>query len=223
MKNIIWGIVLVIVGIFIGLYSLDIIDFNIFFSGWWTLFIIIPSLINLFQDEDKTGSIIGLFIGIFLLLGMQNVIDFSVIWKLLLPTILVILGLSLVFKNSFDKQISKTIQEKNKDFKDNEYCATFSEQKLDFDNEKFTGATLNAIFGGIKLDLRKAKIKEDVLIDATSIFGGITLYLPKDIKVKVKQNAIFGGVSGIKKNNLDDSTITIYVSATCLFGGIELK
>ena len=41
-KSIIWGLALVAFGIILGLKSLKIIDFDIFFDGWWTLFIIIP-------------------------------------------------------------------------------------------------------------------------------------------------------------------------------------
>ena len=48
-KNIIWGIVLVIIGIIFGLNALEITNINIFFSGWWTLFIIVPSFIDLFN------------------------------------------------------------------------------------------------------------------------------------------------------------------------------
>jgi len=44
----------------IGLNALNITDINFFFTGWWTLFIIIPSLIGLFndKDQDKTGNLI---------------------------------------------------------------------------------------------------------------------------------------------------------------------
>ena len=62
--NILWGIVLIILGLIIGANALGIADINIFFDGWWTLFIIIPCFIGLFKEREKTGNIIGLFIGI---------------------------------------------------------------------------------------------------------------------------------------------------------------
>ena len=45
--NILWGLVFIAVGLIIGLNAMGITNINIFFKGWWTLFIIIPSLINL--------------------------------------------------------------------------------------------------------------------------------------------------------------------------------
>lgn len=222
-KNILWGIVLVIIGVIIGLNTIGITDIDIFFDGWWTLFIIVPCFIGLFTNKDKTGNIIGLLVGVILLLGMQNIIDFNLIWKLLLPSIIVIIGLSLIFKNTFNNKINNEIKKlNNKNTKDNEYCATFSGQRIDFPNEEFKGATLNSVFGSITCDLRGAKIKEDVVINASSVFGGIDIIVPDDVNIKIKSNSIFGGVNNKKKNNTDKK-YTIYVNASCLFGGVDIK
>ena len=222
-KNILWGIILVIIGVMIGLNTIGITDIDIFFDGWWTLVIIVPCFIGLFTNKDKTGNIIGLLVGVILLLGMQNIIDFNLIWKLLLPSIIVIIGLSLIFKNTFNSKINNEIKKlNNKNTKDNEYCATFSGQRIDFPNEEFKGATLNSVFGSITCDLREAKIKEDVVINASSVFGGIDIIVPDDVNIKIKSNSIFGGVNNKKKNN-EDKKYTIYVNASCLFGGVDIK
>lgn len=222
-KNILWGIILVIIGVIIGLNTIGITDIDIFFDGWWTLVIIVPCFIGLFTNKDKTGNIIGLLVGVILLLGMQNIIDFNLIWKLLLPSIIVIIGLSLIFKNTFNSKINNEIKKlNNKNTKNNEYCATFSGQRIDFPNEEFKGTTLNSVFGSITCDLREAKIKEDVVINASSVFGGIDIIVPDDVNIKIKSNSIFGGVNNKKKNN-EDKKYTIYVNASCLFGGVDIK
>ena len=61
-------------------------------------------------------------------------------------------------------------------------------------NEKVTGATATAIFGGVDLDLRNAIIDEDIVITSTAIFGGIDIFLPSNVNVKVSSLPIFGGV-----------------------------
>ena len=222
-KNILWGIALVVIGVIIGLNTMNVVNIDIFFDGWWTLFIIVPCFIGLFTDNDKTGNIIGLFVGVILLLGMQNIIDFNLIWKLLLPSIIVIIGLSLIFKNTFNSKINDEIKKlNNKNTKNNEYCATFSEQRIDIPNEEFKGATLNSVFGSITCDLREAKIKEDVVINTSAIFGGIDIIVADDVNIKIKSNSIFGGVDNKKKNN-EDKKYTIYVNASCLFGGVDIK
>lgn len=87
-----------------------IINIILFFEGWWTLFIIVPTFIGLVAEKDKTGNIIGLIIGLFLLLACRRLFDFKLIWKLIFPLIFVIIGLSLIFKNNINKEVS----EKNK-------------------------------------------------------------------------------------------------------------
>ncbi len=223
MGNMLWGAVLIVLGIIFGLNALDICDIDIFFDGWWTLFLIIPALIGLCSENEKTGNLVMLFIGVFLLLGCQDLVSFEIIWKLMFPVILVIIGLSMIFKDSFANKITKEVSKINRNStKNNEYCATFGGQKLDFSNEKFSGCTLNSVFGGIECDLSNSKIEEDCVINACSVFGGMNIYLPKDVNVKVLSTPIFGGVSN-KTRNRSDNKNTVYIKATCIFGGVEIK
>lgn len=223
-KNILWGLVLIILGIIIGGNALGITNINLFFDGWWTLFIIIPCLIGLFKENEKTGNVIGLFIGVALLLACQDIIDFNLIGKLWFPVILVCIGISIIFRDTIGGKVGKEIKKINENKSNqNEYCATFSGQDIKFDGEKFTGADLTAVFGGIECDLRKAIIESDIVINTSSIFGGIDIFVPENVKVKVKSSSIFGGVSDKKKNNLNVETHTIYINATCLFGGVDIK
>lgn len=223
LSNMLWGIFLVVLGIILGLNALEITNINIFFDGWWTLFIIVPCFIDLFNEKDKTGNLIGLVIGICLLLGCQDFIAFQMIWRLIVPVVLVMIGLSFIFKDSLQNKVRKEIRKLNKSNEDTlEYYATFSGQNLDFSKEKFQGCHLNAVFGGIKCDLREAKLEDKSIVYASSIFGGITIYVPNDVEVKVVSTPIFGGVSQNKRMK-QDTKKTLYVNATCVFGGVEIK
>ena len=223
-RNIIWGLVLIILGLEIGGNALDITNIDLFFDGWWTLFIIIPCFTGLFKETEKTGNIIGLLIGIGLLLACQNIIDFDVIAKLWFPAILVCIGASIIFKDIIAGKVNEQIKKLNENKTGpNEYCATFSGQDVKFDGEKFTSADLTAVFGGIECDLRNAIIESDVVINTSSIFGGIDIFVPENVKVKVKSSSIFGGVSDKKRHSENSEFHTLYINATCLFGGVEIK
>lgn len=222
MGNVLWGIVLVILGLIFGLNALEITNIDVFFDGWWTLLIIVPSFIDLFTDNDKTGSIIGIIIGFVLLACSQDLLSFEIVWKLIVPIVLVVIGLSMIFKDFLKKEISDEIKKLNKNSKDNkEYCAAFSGQDINFDNEEFNGANISAIFGGVKLDLRKANIKSNQVINATSIFGGIDILVPNNVKVITQATSVFGGTDNKCSNN--DSEIVLYVNSTAVFGGVEIK
>lgn len=214
-STVIVGIVFIIVGVIVGLNSFGITNINIFSDGWWTLFIIIPAINGLVTDEEKTGSIIWLIIGIALLLGCQDLISFDILWKLTLPVILVFIGLSIMFNNNGKKS------SKNTD--DNEYCACFSGQTIKFDGKDFKGAEVNAIFGGITIDLTNAKVKDGAVIDATAVFGGVTILIPEDLKVEIKSTSVFGGVSDKTKNKEKKDKVTLHVNGCSIFGGVDIK
>ena len=222
-RNIIWGIVLVAVGVLLIGNKLDLFHFNLFFKGWWTLFIIIPAIIGLFTNNDKKGDFIALTIGVLLLLACRNIISFDMIWELILPILIIVFGLSLIFKNSIDKEVNKSIDKLNKKLnKDEGYAAIFSGQNIKVD-EEFKGTTINAVFGGLKLDLRNAIIKDDVVINATAVFGGIDIIAPENVKIKIKSSAIFGGAANKKEATAKDDAKTIYINATAVFGGVDVK
>lgn len=222
-ENILWGIAFIVVGLILAGNAIGITNIDIFFDGWWTLFIIVPCFIGLFNDSDKTGNVIGLVIGGTLLLACQGLLNFEMVWKLVVPVALVIIGVSIIFKDSIHGKINSEISKINKSQKDiPSYCATFSEQNANFENEEFKGADLTAVFGGVKCDLRQAIINSDTVIKAESIFGGVEIYVPSNVKVKIKSTPIFGGVTDKSVYN-QESEHTIYINSTCIFGGVDIK
>ena len=103
-ENTVIGFILIIIGVIIGLNAFHITNIDLFFDGWWTLFIIVPCFFGLFKDQDKTGNIIGLIVGIYLLLYCQGLINFQFAWKLVVPVIFVLIGLKMIFKDTFNKK-----------------------------------------------------------------------------------------------------------------------
>ena len=224
MNSVLWGIVLIAIGVIFGLNALEIADINFFFDGWWTLFIIVPCFIDLFTEQEKTGNIIGLIIGVCLLLCCQGILNFSLVLKLIVPIVLVIIGLSMIFKDTIKTKIKEDVRKLNKKNPNSrEYCSTFGGQDVDYSKEEFKGCELTAVFGGLKCDLKDAIIEENCVVNASVIFGGITIYTPENVNVKVVSTPIFGGVSDQRKVKSKDSKVTIYINATCVFGGVEIK
>lgn len=209
----------------LGINALGIARVDIFFPGWWTLFIIVPCVISLFgNDSDKTGDLIGVVVGVCLLLACQGVVRFDILWRLLLPVILILIGLSIIFKDVLRGKITKEVKKLRGKSGMKEYWATFGGQNVNFAKEKFEGCRLEAVFGGIKCDLREAKIEEDVLIRASAIFGGVTIFVPEDVNVQVVATSMFGGTDNKRAKKVqDEDKKTIYIESTSVFGGVEIK
>lgn len=222
--NVLWGLVFIILGIIFGANALGIANINIFFKGWWTLFIIVPSAIELIREKDKTTSAIFLLVGIILLICEQDIISFTMISKLIFPIILVAIGLCFLFKDVINKKTNTKIKELNNNGeKLQEYNSVFGSQEINFNGQEFKGVTVNAVFGSAVLKLEDANITKDVIINSNAIFGGIEIVAPKNVNIKVKSTPVFGGTSNKVNNKYNENLPTIYVNSTAVFGGVDIK
>ena len=223
-KNILWGLALIALGLVFGLNAMGLTNIDVFFDGWWSLFLIVPCTVGLFRERKKTGNFIGLLVGVVLLLCAQDILSYDMLGKLFFPALLVIGGVCILFRNSPSERAARRfIAEHKAETGDREFCSVFSGQKLTFAGEVFTGAKVTAIFGGIDLDLTGALLDRDVVIDATAIFGGVDVIVPPHYRVKICSNSIFGGVDEERPHATTEGLITVYVNGNCIFGGVSVK
>lgn len=209
MKKYLLGVLIILIGIIFLGNNLEIWNIDIFFKGWWTLFIIIPSIKGLLKKE-YISSLLGLSIGIILLLSSNGVIEWDIVGKIFIPIVIILIGLSFILKTK------PVINDKEKDI----YFGIFSgtEEKITKLNKNLTCIS---IFGGIDLDLRNAKIEKDIKIECISIFGGIDLKLPNNVNIMSSGIPIFGGFEN--KNNSDKNIKhTVSIEYVCIFGGVDV-
>lgn len=230
LSNSLWGLFFITIGVGLAGKVLGLWEFEIFFEGWWTLLIIIPCFISMIQNGFGVGSTAGFVIGVLLFLAYRVDID---VWKLFVPVIFIYIGLRFLLQTVFRKSIHvhKTIHvEGQPDMgsanytsgNKSEYSAVFSGNRINVDSQ-FTGTNLSAVFGGITLDLRSSTIISDVEINASAIFGGIDIFVPAGVNVKVNNVPVFGGVSNKSHEAHIPGAPTIYINSTCMFGGIDIK
>lgn len=223
-NQILWGLVIIAAGVLAVLNVAGVINFSLFFDGWWTLFIIIPCLIGLITDKQKGGNFIGLCVGIVLLLSCQGVFEFKQAGKFVLPVIILIVGVKMLvggLVNNDGAKVWKEIKKEGKTIKS--FRSVFSGIDTDLCGEKAEGIKCTAVFGGIKCDLTSAIFEGKCSINVTAVFGGVDLILPDYVNVKVNSNSFFGGVDNEKHKNLQENSVTVYVNATCFCGGVEIK
>ncbi len=225
-RAIIWGLAIVALGVIFGGNALGLFNIDIFFKGWWTLFIIIPSFISLFTEREKAANLVFLSAGVIFLLAAQEVFGYDVAWKVILAVALIVFGLSIILKSFIKNKDSKEVDENIKKLKNDEndsQVAVFSGSERVYSNEKFSSAELVAVFGGVDLDLRKAIIKKDTYIKAFCLFGGIDIKVPKDVEIKSKSGFLFGGIGDDRKKTTKAPKHTIYLDAAGGFGGISIN
>lgn len=215
------GIIILTIGI---LYLISVLnpEFIINYSLVWPIILILVCLYTIYKNK-KLDMIpgIGLFIGI-LIFGVNCGFWSSFAYKLILPGILIVVGLSIIISSiSFKKNKEKKIENNKEGILTYNGILAGIEEKVTQTN--FKEININSIFGGVDLDLRKIETKEDITINVYSIFGGTTLLMPEGFNIKVNSTAILGGNDNKVKNEYKSKQKTIYINCMSIFGGCEIK
>lgn len=217
-SNTLWGLLFIAIGIGIVGDMAGAWEINLFFTGWWTLFLIVPAVFGMVEHGIRIGNSIGLVTGLALLACVRGYLPWEVLSRMLVPTVMILIGGVMVLKNLFHLNLGRVKVPNEKRF---EETVIFSGKNLVIQDE-FYGMSGDAIFGGLTLDLRNAKIDQNISIDAMAVFGGVDILLPANVSVKMNDISLFGGCSNARQASPVGGP-TVYINATALFGGVEVK
>jgi hypothetical protein len=105
--------------------------------------------------------------------------------------------------------------------------AIFSGVRRRIDSPDFQGGEAFAMFGGVEIDMRKAvSTREEILIEANAIFGGIDLKVPENWNVTVRGSGIFGGYEDKTMDTRlapDAKQPHLIVNGFAIFGGVNIQ
>lgn len=218
-----FGVALVVLGVVLSGNTLGWWRADLFFDGWWTLFLIVPAIIALIGQGPNVGSILLLGVGVLLLADAQGALGGIPVWALIGPIIIIALGVMLLWKGVFGPKLPTDADGRPLD-PGNQMNAVFSGSTASYTGLPFTGAATLALFGGIELDQRGALIAEDVLVDVTSIFGGTEVIVSPGTRVELVSTGIFGGAeSSATPPEPGAAGPVVRVRSTAIFGGLEVK
>ena len=217
------GVTIVSLGGILLLRNLGVITFDnwpLFWGTFWAGIFLIAGLSVLVSSRRPTGWVWGLLlVAVAAAIGLNayNIINISV-WKLFWPVILILVGLAVVLGIGSGRRQSK---KRANDGDDSEKVAIFYGEESRVKGD-YTGGSLTAIFGGVELDLRQAKIKDGAVIDVFALCGGISVSLPDDVIIQNEVRGILGG-SEDKTAPKSSAKKTIYLKGECILGGLEIK
>ncbi|GGN85020.1 MULTISPECIES: LiaF transmembrane domain-containing protein [Haloarcula] len=92
-------------------------------------------------------------------------------------------------------------------------------------SQAFRGADLTAIFGGAELDLRDAAIPEGetATINATAIFGGVEVVVPREWNVRMDVLPILGAAADERTRSPEEhEAVDLVVTGLASFGGVSV-
>lgn len=214
LKNVLLGIALIVLGVIFALNALDVISVDVFFKGWWTLFIIVPSFFGLFSKNDRIGAIFGLLIGVAFLLAARDIIGFDLIWKLILPAVLIFAGIKIVFGKSFKKKDKEDSKDKRN--------SIFASENSNFDGQIIESTEFNCVFGELQIFMGHAILDKDVTISINNVFGSTEIKLPDGVNVSVSSSTFLGDVENKISTERLEGAYTVNIKANCVLGEIVI-
>mgnify|MGYP000903731213 FL=1 len=219
-----FGVTIAALGGVLLLKNLEIIKFDSWHLFWgtvWAVGLVLAGLTTIISSHKLLTRAWGLLLmaaGVSIGLNTYGIIDVS-IWKLFWPVVLIAVGVAVTFSvgSGGYKRSKKSVA----DDSGNEKVAIFYGEESRVKGD-YTGGSATAIFGGVELDLRQAKIKDGAVIDIFTFCGGVSLSLPDDVIVKNEVRGILGG-SEDKTVSKSSAKKTIYLRGECVLGGLEVK
>ena len=211
------GLIFILIG---ALFLISIIapEFSIDFSYLIPLVLMASSLYYIIKGKKFTlANTTVLYLGTWFLLEELNIIK-DPLDDAFFPILLIIIGLFIVIESL---KVKKVFKRKDNNLKN--YYGIFSGLEEKITDTNFKGANIYSVFGGVDLDLRELELKEDITINAYSIFGGTSIFVKDNFKVKFNSFSLFGGNENKSITTDKKKVSTLTINCISIFGGTEVK
>jgi predicted membrane protein len=214
--------------------------FTLFFPGWGSLFLLVPSVYFLIRSPFSWFWPICLLGGVLILISKLELYPFGTAVAICLAVLVILIGIRIILSPIFRRMRRRRMRHKVQDKlrtqgvvygeafsqttdSDGSYSVSFGERIIQLDGRDFTSATLNVSFGEMKFDLRNAIITDCAVIDANCSFGELTILLPDYVRGEVTKAGAFSGISCKHDDPKDENAPVVYINASCSFGEITVK
>jgi predicted membrane protein len=243
MKKIVIGVIIMLLGISMLFHNIGAIPWNIYhvIVSWQSLLIAI-GVVLLFdkKTDNKNAGVILIVVGAIFLI--PRIFEDINIGRILVPLLIIAGGIFFIVKSVIGRK-------RKTSFFENRHYDNFNETYVEksINNEEvirreyvFTGvkerwtygeikkAEIEAVFSGVELDFTQAELSADVqqvVIRVSSVFSGVTLYVPAEWNILVQKTGIFGSFVDKRPNNAlrSSSGKLVILDLEAVFGGGEIK
>ena len=225
-RGLIPGAIILAVGIIFLLDSLGYVRARHFLQ-FWPMILIFVGISKITRRDSRIWGALVLLFGIFLQLSELGIGHFS--WGQFWPLLLIAGGAMAMWSAIQARRLMPTASSDTTDPRDTlDESAIFGGIEKRLNSREFRGGRLQAIFGGIELDLRDADmVDNEAVIHANAIFGGIEMRVPETWFVATRGQGVFGGFSDSTRfsppADPEKPKKTLIVLGTSLFGGVEIR
>ncbi len=207
LASVLAAIIVIVIGVLLVLNATGVYKFELF-PGWWTLFLIIPSLIAMIRSGINPGNMIFLGAGVLLLLNTNGLLRGVNIWILLLGMVVVFVGLGMLFRRpKKSPKAAPSIPDSGVPT----YTAVFSSVRAENSSDNYRGAYVTSVFGSA-----------EIATTPVAVFAGIEIIVPHGVNVTTTGTPFFGDIENNTDKSKDPSLPTLHFNCTAVFGNITI-
>jgi predicted membrane protein len=200
---------------------------------FWPMILILVGGWNLTCQSGRVFGTVLIILGVLFQLDSLGIAHFS--WGELWPLAIIAAGVLVMWSSLQSRKIAKVVVDTlgGKPQTDprtslNE-VAIFGGIERRITSQDFQGGYVQAVFGGVELDLRDANmVQDEVKLEINAVFGGVELRVPDTWQVVSRGQAFFGGFvdntrSYRTQNPAGPATKSLILTGSAVFGGVEIK
>ncbi len=214
------GLVVVTLGVLFLLDSAGALDAGRAIDRWWPAAIVAAGLLTLAERPRATvrGAILtgG---GALLLLFTTDVLGDDA-WNYVWPVVLILVGLAIVARWR-----GQAVPRETAGADAISTTAIFGGSELASADQALRGGAVTAVFGGVTLDLREARpAPEGATVNATAVFGGVDILVPRGWRITVRSLPVFGGLDDTTDRSVPPApdAPALHVDAVAVLGGVTI-
>ncbi|HEX9984832.1 MAG TPA: DUF5668 domain-containing protein [Thermoanaerobaculia bacterium] len=217
--KLLFGLGVMALGLLWTLDNLDILESERI-TIWWPVVLILIGLVKLFDDRGGRGAgIILTLVGAVILLGNLDIVNWNVFE--LIPLIIAGVGAKLVW-DALVRRRERTSADHDPGSTVSAFAMMAGIKRRNI-STSFRGGDVNAIMGGVELDLREAKIPDgqEAVLDTFAFWGGIEITVPHNWRVVGQVMPLMGGF--VDNTVSGGSGPVLTVRGAAVMGAVEVK
>jgi len=210
------GVLIVVAAVTMLLNNIGLVDVDTMVKTWWPLAIVLAGGL-VFANNTRSWIVASFLVALGGLyqLKILEIVDFTP-WMVIWPLVLLLIGLSLLFRGSSMSDTSSTAEKED-------VTAILAGSTATSTSKKFSRADLTAIMGGAKLDLREANIQDGATLNVFGFWGGVEIILPTNVVVRNQLNNVLGGTEDKTKQVAPAKAPTLTIRGDVIMAGVSIR